>query len=151
MKKILTVLALNVLLTTPVLAKEYITHIELYQISASGEQSMLTSGDITNDTDGSYSSPLKRSIATPNSDITNEVFLVSKVYKDKQDRLILNYNFELSKPERVINNQDSQYNYLKSLECYSMHQSLVMHDNQREVPFYNMDSNYILKLKIIEK
>lgn len=151
MKKITLAIALTVLISGSAFAKEYITHADLYQLQSSGEQKLLTSGDIVNDTDGSYSSPLTGSATLPESKETYNTFLVSKVYKDKQGRIILNYNFEMTKPERSGVNGDSEDDKLLSLESYSTHQSLVMNDTEKDVPFISADKSYILKIKVIEK
>lgn len=151
MKKITLAIALTSLISGSVFAKEYITHADLYQLQPSGEQKLLTSGNIVNDTDGSYSSPLTGSATLPESKETYNTFLVSKVYKDKQGRIILNYNFEMTKPERSGVNGDSEDDKLLSLESYSTHQSLVMNDTEKDVPFISADKSYILKIKVIEK
>lgn len=151
MKKITLAIALTVLISGSAFAKEYITHADLYQLQSSGEQKLLTSGDIVNDTDGSYSSPLTGSATLPESKETYNTFLVSKVYKDKQGRIILNYNFEMTKPERSGVNSDSEDDKLLSLETYSAHQSLVMNEAEKDIPFMSSDRNYILRLKVSEK
>lgn len=151
MKKFTLAIALTALISGSAFAKEYITHADLYQLQSSGEQKLLTSGDIVNDTDGSYSSPLTGSATLPESKETYNTFLVSKVYKDKQGRIILNYNFEMTKPERSGVNGDSEEDKLLALETYSAHQSLVMNEAEKDIPFMSADRNYILKLKLIEK
>ncbi len=151
MKQITLAIALTALISGSAFAKEYITHADLYQLQSSGEQKLLTSGDIVNDTDGSYSSPLTGSVTLPESKETYNTFLVSKVYKDKQGRIILNYNFELTKPERSGINSDSEEDTLLSLETYSAHQSLVMNEAEKDISFMSADRNYILRLKVSEK
>lgn len=155
MKQITLAIALTALISGSAFAKEYITHADLYQLQSSGEQKLLTSGDIVNDTDGSYSSPLTGSVTLPESKETYNTFLVSKVYKDKQGRIILNYNFELTKPERSPErsgiNSDSEEDKLFSLETYSAHQSLVMNEAEKDISFMSADRNYILRLKVSEK
>lgn len=151
MKKITLAIALTALISGSAFAKEYITHADLYQLQSSGEQKLLTSGGIVNDTDGSYSSPLTGSATLPESKETYNTFIVSKVYKDKQGRIILNYNFEMTKPERSGVNGDSEDDKLLSLETYSAHQSLVMNEAEKDIPFMSSDRNYILRLKVSEK
>lgn len=151
MKKITLAIALTALISGSAFAKEYITHANLYQLQSSGEQKLLTSGDIVNDTDGSYSSPLTGSATLSESKETYNTFIVSKVYKDKQGRIILNYNFEMTKPERSGVNGDSEDDKLLSLETYSAHQSLVMNEAEKDIPFMSSDRNYILRLKVSEK
>lgn len=151
MKKFTLAIALTALISGSAFAKEYITHADLYQLQSSGEQKLLTSGDIVNDTDGSYSSPLTGSATLPESKETYSTFLVSKVYKDKQGRVILNYNFEMTKPERSGVNGDSEEDKLLSLETYSAHQSLVMNEAEKDIPFMSADRNYILRFKVSEK